>query len=680
MSDELLDGRNLRNRPTQSPPPDEEEDESLPDAPAASDEPAKRLRKRLERMLDENPFALDPPTGTHPYVILQPPETGGIIEKPVVQEPEQPAPAPDVDKPVESDSQRLMKLPRVKIEEVEEAAEPPAPAEDRSEPPDSVLLNRRPDYVPHFHTPTTEAPPVPDLGNARPPAEPTQVSSPTQPRPRPEYVPHFHTPTGEMPAVADGETAAGGDTPPSVPRVEGDEAGEPGVEEPAIKIEGRRAPMTPARGTRAGAIPPDASAATQVAEVREFDEETGEVIDADWILEVGQRMQQRDPIARRKMPKARSADEPSSLYITIRRSSRWLLPTVIGGALVVALIIFVPRALPDAHPALNDQGGGAGGAWATVTPGPARPTARASAPAGGGGTTPRAPTATPPPAHAQGRIVYVTSGGGDYEIAVLAMATGTVKTLTANTFSDRSPAWSPDGQRIVFISDRGGTEDVWVMNADGSRPVQVTRSADSDHFPVWSPDGSLIVFSREAVIGSSLAAVDTACLSQPETCEGLVRPITTERYDRYPAWAPGGGQIAFTAGTIPGEPTTIALMNIDGSGYTPLAGTGTSDSNPAWAPDGMRIAFVSYARGDEDLWIMGRLGQNLVQLTKSSSSDVGPSWSPDGSLIVFASDREDSFDLYVIRADCASPDAGCEAEIVRLTTDPGDELDPVWTR
>ena len=158
--------------------------------------------------------------------------------------------------------------------------------------------------------------------------------------------------------------------------------------------------------------------------------------------------------------------------------------------------------------------------------------------------------------------------------------------------------------------------------------------------------------------------------------------ITDQRYDRTPAWAPGGGQIAFAAGTVAGEPTVIALLNVDGSAYTPLAGTGSSDFAPAWSPDGLRIAFASYARGDQDLWVMSRTGENLVQLTRGAATDVGPSWSPDGQYLVFASDRGEggSFDLYAMRTDCASPEEGCEDDALRLTDDPADELDPAWAR
>jgi TolB protein len=73
-------------------------------------------------------------------------------------------------------------------------------------------------------------------------------------------------------------------------------------------------------------------------------------------------------------------------------------------------------------------------------------------------------------------------------------------------------------------------------------------------------------------------------------------------------------------------------------------------------------------------------GQKVIQITQDEGSDVEPCWSPDGALLVFASDRSGTgFDLYVMDATCASPDEGCEANLVRLTDDEADELNPTWT-
>jgi len=65
--------------------------------------------------------------------------------------------------------------------------------------------------------------------------------------------------------------------------------------------------------------------------------------------------------------------------------------------------------------------------------------------------------------------------------------------LTDDSFRDRGPSWSPDGQRIAFYSDRAGAYEHWVIRPDGSGLERLTtRREGSSNFPVWSPDGRTI--------------------------------------------------------------------------------------------------------------------------------------------------------------------------------------------
>jgi TolB protein len=54
--------------------------------------------------------------------------------------------------------------------------------------------------------------------------------------------------------------------------------------------------------------------------------------------------------------------------------------------------------------------------------------------------------------------------------------------------SNRTPAWSPDGEKIVFTSDEDGSDDIWVMDADGSNPVNLTSTPGfEEDTPDWRP-------------------------------------------------------------------------------------------------------------------------------------------------------------------------------------------------
>ena len=65
-------------------------------------------------------------------------------------------------------------------------------------------------------------------------------------------------------------------------------------------------------------------------------------------------------------------------------------------------------------------------------------------------------------------------------------ADGTGQTrLTNNAGDDRSPTWSPDGQKIAFASDRDGNVEIYVMNADGTGQTNLTNNGDIDLWPDW---------------------------------------------------------------------------------------------------------------------------------------------------------------------------------------------------
>ncbi|MGH8950571.1 MAG: TolB family protein [Acidimicrobiia bacterium] len=64
----------------------------------------------------------------------------------------------------------------------------------------------------------------------------------------------------------------------------------------------------------------------------------------------------------------------------------------------------------------------------------------------------------------------------------------------------------------------------------------------------------------------------------------------------------------------------IALINPDGSGFTPLV----PGRQPAWSPDGTRIVFVGGAN-EPGLHIVNLDGRGLERIT-SDRADSAPSW------------------------------------------------------
>ncbi|MGH9174242.1 MAG: TolB family protein, partial [Vicinamibacterales bacterium] len=90
-------------------------------------------------------------------------------------------------------------------------------------------------------------------------------------------------------------------------------------------------------------------------------------------------------------------------------------------------------------------------------------------------------------------------------------------------------------------------------------------------------------------------------------------------------------------------------------------------ANLAWSPDSRFIAFEN----DDDIWVVGRDGQNLRRLTHHPATDSGPVWSPDGTRIAFFADRNGNSEIYVVNADGTG--------LANLTKTPDDEFKPAWS-
>lgn len=237
-----------------------------------------------------------------------------------------------------------------------------------------------------------------------------------------------------------------------------------------------------------------------------------------------------------------------------------------------------------------------------------------------------------------GKIAFTLSSNTIYTINPDGL--GLVQlTQTGNGFTDRSPAWSPDGTKIAFSRTTFTVQSqIYVMNADGTNPTRITNNSAGDTQPTWSPDGTKIAFVSNRDGNNEIYVMNADGSNQ-------VRLTNDPGFDIDPAWSPDGTKIAFTSSRdFPGITGNIALgfelytINADGSNPIRLTNNSNVDAGPSWSPDGTKIAFNTQRDGLPLVYVMNANGSNPINITQSTTLDSGdPEWSPDGTTIAFTS-------------------------------------------
>ena len=114
--------------------------------------------------------------------------------------------------------------------------------------------------------------------------------------------------------------------------------------------------------------------------------------------------------------------------------------------------------------------------------------------------------------------------------------------LNADSFSYRTPAWSPDGSRIAYVNDLQGSEKLLISGLQGAPTLEVD-SVDVLSVFLWSPTANEIAYT-ELGTGRSLGIPTYAGLTVFDADSGESRQITTREILAF-FWSPDGSKIAY---------------------------------------------------------------------------------------------------------------------------------------
>jgi len=245
----------------------------------------------------------------------------------------------------------------------------------------------------------------------------------------------------------------------------------------------------------------------------------------------------------------------------------------------------------------------------------------------------------------RGKIVFQSDADGDDDI--YRMTSGGIRKLTANSWSDRYPRWSPDGTRIAFSANPGGRFGIFVMNEDGSDIKAVVDAPADATEPAWFPDGRALAFTRD----EALWKIDLAAGKESRIVPDF--PAAHGLSD----FSPAAPLAAFTGSRSPGWDVFVLDPSPGGNRAAALTIGGLS-CRPRFSSDGKKIAYVSSsADGKGDIWTMNPDGSGKTRLTeRDATSDYYPAWSPDGKYIAFSSSlqhfsNQGRWSLYLVKVE-----------------------------
>jgi len=252
------------------------------------------------------------------------------------------------------------------------------------------------------------------------------------------------------------------------------------------------------------------------------------------------------------------------------------------------------------------------------------------------------------------------------------------RALTAGSYNDSSPLWSPDGTRIAYTSDRDGKTQLYVRWMDSGQTAELTNLESGPSDISWSPDGKLISFSAMVEVEAPKIA------NLPKPPEGAKWADAPKAYDRLiyrfnaSGYLKAGFKQRFVVAADGGAPRQLTSGNLPYGGWE----FGGSD-RAVWTPDGKYLIFSANAHPDyeyeplnSEVYEISLADGQVKALTSRKGPDNSPAISPDGKTIAYVGfdDRyqgHQTTHLYLMNRDGSNPHVAT-AQLDR------DVVDPEW--
>ena len=219
-------------------------------------------------------------------------------------------------------------------------------------------------------------------------------------------------------------------------------------------------------------------------------------------------------------------------------------------------------------------------------------------------------------------------------VMVMSSSGGPAREVPA--IAEKTPLWLsvqalPDGKRLLLSRRATGDPEILVATIDGSQPPRVIGHGG---FPQFVAPDSLIAL-RGTQIVAWRTSLDAALAADPTV---LADGVLVRSGINMMAFTASATMLVYRAESQESH-TRLSWFDRQGVEGASLA-IRQHCRNPEFAPDYTRVALECWeATGGRDIWVYDLARDAAARLTSDPGDDADPVWASDGRTIFFASSR-----------------------------------------
>jgi Tol biopolymer transport system component len=198
-------------------------------------------------------------------------------------------------------------------------------------------------------------------------------------------------------------------------------------------------------------------------------------------------------------------------------------------------------------------------------------------------------------------------------------------------------AWGPDGSTLAYVTGDGTTLQIKTRGCWDGSPARecLDLRVDLDTGgllvePVWSGNGQYMAFVSSAW---NLYLLNTACLTQPETCGQQIQLISRDpEQENWPTLSQDGSRLLYLS-SVSSIHQEIFILDIASGQRRQLTEGGMQSATPDWTAD---ERYVAYTRLNDrevttyllDIYVLDLERGISTPLVNNPGRDMYPNWGP----------------------------------------------------